>query len=455
MATIRAALQKVKDGYDQLIPAGAILQICNAIGYRFRKRLLGPVETFYLFLVQVLHGNTACSHLRHLADVTCSVSAYCKARTRLPLPVLRTLLRWVCQALRDVTETAERWHGHRVFHVDGSSFSMPDTPALQAEFGQPGAQKKGCGFPTARLLAMFDAATGMILDVLASPLRTHEMSKIAWMHPQLQPGDLLVADRGFCSYAHLALLWLRNLHGVLRMHQRIIVGFTPRRPHASSKHKKDKKRRKSPKGLPRSKWLRCLGVQDQIVEWFKPQRKPTWMTAEEFGRLPASIQVRELCYRIETPGYRTRKVTLATTLLDAERYPAQDLAELYRCRWQVEVNLRHIKQTMKMDVLRCESPEGVRKEMLMFALVYNLVCCVIYEAASRQGVRPDRISFVDAMRWLQQWQPGRELIDLIVNPHRPGRVEPRVVKRRLTHYPLMTEPRDVLRNRMMNQCVAA
>jgi hypothetical protein len=329
---------------------------------------------------------------------------------------------------------------------------MPDTPALQAEFGQPGGQKKGCGFPTARLLAMFDAATGMVLDVLASPLRSHEMSKVACMHPHLQPGDVLVADRGFCSYAHLALLLLRNLHGVLRMHHRIIVDFRPRRPHADGKHKK---RKKSPKGLPRSKWLRCLGVEDQVVEWPKPPQRPSWMTAEEFARLPASIRVRELRYRIETPGYRTRKVTLATTLLDAEEYPAEDLAELYRCRWQVEVNLRHIKKTMKMSVLHCQSPEGIRKEMLMFALVYDLVCCVIYDAAARQGVRPDRISFVDALRWLQQWKPGRELIDLVVNPRRPGRVEPRVVKRRLRRYPLMTKPREILRNQMMNPCVAA
>lgn len=449
MVRIRAGLDKVKDDYDQLVPSGAILQICAALGYHFRRRLLGPAETFYLFLVQILHGNTACTHLRQLTNVTCSVTAYCRARARLPLAMLPTLLRWVWQALRDVTETAERWHGHRVFHVDSSGFSMPDTEALQEEFGQPGGQRKGCGFPTAHLLAMFDAATGMILDVLASPLRTHEMSKIAWMHPHLRAGDVVVADRGFCSYVHLALLSLRQLHGVLRIHNRMIVDFTPGRRHA---HRKDKK---AAKGLPRSKWLRCVGVRDQLVRWFKPAQGPRWMTPEQFARVPESIVVRELEYRIETPGYRTRKIVLVTTLLDAEQYPAEALAELYRCRWQVEVNLRHIKQTMGMDVLHCQTPDGIRKEMLMFALVYNLVCCVIYDAAERQGVRPDRISFVDALRWLRAWQPGRELINLIVNPARPGRVEPRVVKRRPKQYSLMMEPRQVLRNRILNQCVAA
>jgi len=445
MVKIDAALRKVKHNYDRLIPAGAIVQICTALDYRFRQRLLGPVETVYLFLLQVLHGNTACTHLRHLAGVACSTSAYCRARARLPVGLLRTLLEWVAQSLRDVTESAARWHGHRVFHVDGSSFSMPDTDTLQAAFGQSGGQEPGCGFPTAHLLAMFDAATGVILDVLAAPLRTHEMSQVAAMHSQLRRGDVLVADRGFCSYAHLALLSLRHLHGVFRIHQRTIVDFTPGRPHV---HPADKH---APKGLPRSRWLRCVGVEDQLVEWFRPPRRPTWMSDEEFAALPESLTVRELRYRIETPGYRTRRVTLVTTLLDAERYAAEDLAELYRCRWQIEVNLRHIKQTMKMDVLRCKSPEGVRKEMLMFALVYNLVCCVIFEAADRQGVPPDRISFVDALRWLQSWRPGQKLIDLIVNPRRPGRFEPRVVKRRPKQYTLMTEPRQTLRNRLMGK----
>ena len=185
----------------------------------------------------------------------------------------------------------------------------------------------------------------------------------------------------------------------------------------------------------------------------KSKGRPWWMSSKDYALLPKSITVRELEYRIETPGYRTRHVTLVTTLLDDETYTAKDLAELYRCRWQIEVNLRHLKQTMGMDVLRCQTPDAVLKEMLTFALVYNLVCRVIYEAAQRQGVPPDRISFIDALRWLQTHSPGRELIDLIVNPRRVGRFEPRVVKRRPKQYPLMTEPRDVLRNRQRNQHV--
>ena len=449
MVKLQAGIEKVKRNYGQIIPPKAILGNCQRIGHHFRLRDCGPVQTVYLFLIQILNGNVACSALRHVAGMTCSSTAYCNARARLPLALLRTLLLWVCQSLRNVTDDARLWHGHRVFHVDGSSFSMPDTPALQEAFGQPGGQKPGCGFPTAHLLAMFDAATGMIVDLLASPLRSHEMSRVAGMHPHLRAGDVLVGDRGFCSYAHLALLALRNLHAVFRIHQRMIVDFTPHRPHA---HPKDKE---APKGLPRSRWVRRIGLRDQVVEWYRPRSRPKWMTREQFVQLPESLRVREVSYRVETPGYRTRKIQLVTTLLDDDRYPAEDLAELYRCRWQVEVNLRHLKQTMGMDVLRCKTREGVEKEMLMFAMAYNLVCAVIYDAADHQGVEPDRISFVDALRWLRTWEPGKALIPLIVNPTRRGRVEPRVVKRRPKQYKLMTEPRDVLRKRLLEKKDAA
>jgi len=326
---------------------------------------------------------------------------------------------------------------------------MPDTESLQKAFGQPAGQKKGCGFPLSHMLLMTDAVTGAIMDIIASPMRTHEMAKVSQVHPTLRPGDVLVGDRGFCSYAHLALLLRENLHGLMRIHQRVIVNFTPGRPHVKGNATKRQK------GMPRSQWLRCIGTHDQVVKWFKPKAKARWMSGEDHALLPESITVRELEYRIETPGYRTRHVTLVTTLLDGEKYTAEDLAENYRCRWQIEVNLRHLKQTMGMDVLRCKTPAGVMKEMYMFALVYNLVCCVIYKAAQRQGVPPDRISFIDALRWLQNANAETKLIDLIINPYRPGRFEPRAIKRRPKQYALLNQPRDVLRNRLINTNVTA
>ena len=449
MAKITHTLQKVKNSCDYGISEKTILAATEKVKHKYRDRILGPVQTIFLFMTQIIHGNEACSSLRHSADMKCSVVAYCNARARLPVALFRRLLEWVCESLRDVTDESSRWLGHRVFHIDGSSFSMPDTADLQKAFGQSGVQKKGCGFPTAHMLLMTDAATGLIMDILAGPLRTHEMSQVSGMHPKLRSGDVLVGDRGFCSFAHLALLLRDKLHGVLRIHQRTIVDFTPGRRHVKGKAGP------SEKGLPRSQWLQCNGANDQIVRWFKPKIKPRWMSREDYAELADSIIVRELRYRVETPGYRTRCVTLVTTLLDDEKYQAEELAELYRCRWQIETNLRHLKQTMGMDVLRCKTADGVRKEMLMFAIVYNLVCGVIYQAAERQGVCPGRISFIDALRWLRNAGPDSELIDLIVNPCRPGRFEPRVVKRRPKKYRLLNKPRKTLRNRLKNKHVAA
>ena len=449
MAKITHTLQKVKNSCDYGISEKTILAATEKVKHKYRDRILGPVQTIFLFMTQIIHGNAACSSLRHSADMKCSVVAYCNARARLPVALFRRLLEWVCESLRDVTDESSRWLGHRVFHIDGSSFSMPDTADLQKAFGQSGVQKKGCGFPTAHMLLMTDAATGLIMDILAGPLRTHEMSQVSGMHPKLRSGDVLVGDRGFCSFAHLALLLRDKLHGVLRIHQRTIVDFTPGRRHVKGKAGP------SEKGLPRSQWLQCNGANDQIVRWFKPKIKPRWMSREDYAELADSIIVRELRYRVETPGYRTRCVTLVTTLLDDEKYQAEELAELYRCRWQIETNLRHLKQTMGMDVLRCKTADGVRKEMLMFAIVYNLVCGVIYDAAERQGVCPGRISFIDALRWLRNAGPGSKLIDLIINPCRPGRFEPRVVKRRPKKYGLLNKPRKTLRNRLKNKHVAA
>jgi hypothetical protein len=342
-----------------------------------------------------------------------------------------------------------RWHGHRTFLLDGSAFSMPDTPQLQAHFGQPGAQARGCGFPVAKILALFHADTGLLLEVTAAPLRSHEMSRAQEIHPALQRGDVLVADRGFCSYAHLALLKARGVHAVLRIHQRQIVDFTPRRAHALPGDKTVRK------GRPYSRWVCGFAKQDQLVEWFKPKSKPAWMSDEDYARLPDTLLVRELRYRIRGRRVRTREVTLVTTLLDPKRYPAQELANLYGLRWTVETDLRHVKQTMKMDVLKCKTVDGVLKELTVFAMVYNLVRLVMIEAGRRQCVPAQKISFIDALRWVLDAAPGDPLSQLKVNPDRPGRIEPRVRKRRPKQFPLMKKPRSELRKHLINQTLAA
>ena len=422
---------------------------CKAVGHVWRKCILEPATIVHVMMLQVLHGNTALNDLRHITELDLTAQAFCDARMRLPLEVFRRLLQQLVPTLRDGKAPPSLWLGHRTFAVDGSSFSMPDTPELQQEFGQSGKQRKGCGFPVAHFLAMFDSATGFLVEVLASPLRTHDMSKVAQIHPALRAGDVLVGDRGFCSYAHLALLFQRGIHGVFRLHQRLRLSILKSTDAESVDQTELRRRTRRSTGLARV--LHRLGVCDHVVEWDRPKKKPEWMSEEQYLALPPMLQCRVLSYDLSRPGYRTKRITLVTTLLDAEAYPWKELAELYRQRWQVELNFRHLKITMNMDVLRCKTVDGVLKELAVFAIVYNLVRVVMVEAAHRQKVDVDRISFVDALRWLVAARPRAVLKKLIVNPNRRGRVEPRAKKRRPKQYDLMTEPREVLRNRLVGQ----
>lgn len=418
--SISAALARIKQELDQLITPQQVEQICREHKHVYRTRKLDPLTTIRLFAQQVLNGNTAISHLPRLSKMRFDPSAYCDARARLPLGVLEALLRHTADAGRDELDANRRglWLGcHRTWLLDGSSCSMPDTPALQAVFGQPGMQKPGVGFPVAHLLAMFDAYSGMVMDVIAAPLRTADFAQAPLVHPLMGAGDIAIADRAFCSYVHVALLAARGVHAVFRLHQRIVAPFD--RPQAQD------------------------GRQDQLVEWRKPAKKPPWMTDQAaFDALPATMTVRVLRYRVGDRGCRTREVTLITTLLDATLYAKAKLARLFGIRWRVEQDLRDLKITLRMDVLRCKTPDGVRKELAVYALVYNLVCLVRQRAAAAQRVRePHRISFTDVMRWLQTAAPDEPLPRFIVNPRRPRRHEPRAYKRRHKEYDRMNKPR--------------
>ncbi len=446
---INTILSRLRQDLARHFEPEPILAACRSVGHAWRNTTLNPVAIVRWFVTQVLHGNTSLEHVSLLGGRLFSGSAYCQARARLPLFVFREVLRNLVESLVGDTQAEGLWRGHRTLLIDGSAFSMPDTPELQKRFGQPGAQAPGCGFPVAKFLAVFHAGTGLLTDVAEAPLRTHEMSQLRHVHPGLRSGDVLVGDRGFCSYAHLSILVRIGVFAVFRVHQRQIVDFALNRPHARASGKNARK------GLPRSRWIRSLGGLDQVVEWFKPEDRPAWMSAEEYEALPESLMVRELRYEVGGRGSRTRTVTLATTLLDGAVYPADSLAKLYHVRWQVELNFRHLKTTMKMDVLKCMTVDGVLKELLIYAIVYNLVRVVMVEAAHRQGVAVERISFVDALRWLAQADVNDVPAKLVVNPDRPGRSEPRVRKRRPKQYPLMTRPRSELRNHLMNQGVNA
>jgi hypothetical protein len=447
MLIIPQVLRHFKADVAKALSAATITKICGFLHYTWRERVLDPVTTIHVFLLQILHGNTACTALPRLAGLCFTAGAYCSARMRLPLALFKELLEHVCDALFPTIQDTGRWRGHRTWHLDGSSFSMPDTAALQSHFGQPGNQRKGCGFPVAHLLALFHAGTGLLLKVVPAPLRTHDMRDAATMHAELAAGDILLADRGFASFVHLTLLFLRNMHGVFRCHQKQIVNFRVKRKHT--------KQRNPTKGMPRSRYLQRLGRYDQLVEYVKPNQRPTWMEATIYAGLPATLLVRELRFWTPQKGHRTKVITLVTTLLDSVAYPKAALAELYLGRWQIEVNLGHLKTTMGLAVLHCQTVDGVLKELYMFAVAYNLVRLVMLEACRRQKVPLERISFIDALRWLRDAKAGTELTPLVVNPFRPDRLEPRVIKRRMKEYPLMTKPRSALRKSLPRKRGAA
>ena len=441
--SIVAAVARIKTEVARWLTPETIEQVCHEVGHVWRDRLLGPVTTVHLFLLQILHGNAACAHVPRLGGVECTGEAYGMARTRLPLVVLQRLLQGIATKLQGAADTAGRWRGHRTLLIDGTSTSMPDTPELQSAYGQSGMQATGVGFPIMHLLALFDATTGFLLRMVSSPLRTHDMSQSPRLHPELTAGDILLGDRGFCSFAHLALLAARRAFGVFRTHQKQIVDFTCRRPFGDP-------------GQPTSRWLKRLGSFDQLVEYVKPVARPDWMSEAEYDALPAVLIVRELRYQTNVRGFRTKRITLTTTLLDPILYPKEALAELYRQRWQVELDFRHLKTTMQMEVLRCKSVDGVQKELTMYALVYNLIRMVMLEAAERQKQPIDRISFVDAARWLERALMGDTTpLNLVVNPLRPHRFEPRAVKRRPKPYDQLNVPREVARQRLDGQEDAA
>jgi len=260
----------------------------------------------------------------------------------------------------------------------------------------------------------------------------------------LDEGDILIGDDSFSGYQHLALLQKQRLHGLFPVHHLRIVDFKKGRPHCGEG-------KKAVTGMPRSRWIKSLGKTDQLVEYFKPAHKPEWMSEVEFESLPESITVRELRRTVCRPGLGKITITLVTTLLDPVAYPANDLLDLRLRRWDVETNIGHMKTTMKMDVLRCQTEQGVRKELAVFSMVYNLVRVVMLTASRRQEVPVSRISFADAYKWMRHAKPGDVLPALIVNPHRPDRVEPRCKKRRPKQFDLMNKPRAELRKLLKNK----
>jgi len=326
----------------------------------------------------------------------------------------------------------ERWCGRAVKVVDGSGLTMPDTPENQARYPQPRSQKPGCGFPAMRIAALFSQSSGLLLGLAKDSLRVAETTLFRQLWHCLEAGDVLLADRGFCSYADFYFLGLRGIDCVMRNHQRRTVGIQQ---------------------------IERLGKDDRLIRWLKMKPCPKWLTKKQWRTVPDTLLLRELAITVNVPGFRTNSIIVATTLLDAKQFPKQALAELYYRRWRAELFLRDIKITLGMDVLRCKSPDMVEKELLMHLIAYNLIRILMQKAARGRGLSPHRLSFKGANATIRQWAPlmaavahdeerratmTAALLDAIVRdtlPIRPNRTEPRAKKRRPKNYQRLIKPR--------------
>lgn len=406
-----------------------------------RERVYSLRLTFECFVWQLLKPRTSCRDVVRAVQalfqslgwgpVDEGTSAYVQARQRLPVDRLEQAL--TCTAQTADRRVGEQGHIHHrpVKVVDGSTSQMADTPVNQQRFPQPSSQKPGCGFPLLKFLPLFSLSSGAISAVVISDYKSHDLRLLHQAWDLFDPGDVLLGDRAFGDYVTLAALPPRGVDVIARL------------PGARKVHF--------------GQAVKRLGRDDALFEWKKGAQQSDLLSPEEWEALPGQITVRILRFTAVIRGRRQR-VVLVTTLLDPLLYPAQELIALYGRRWQMELTLRHLKTTMGMEQLRCQSPEMAHKEVLAYLVAYNLIRCLMAEAVAEIGVQMERVSFkgtVDAVRnyaaeiRAARSQGKREALwrDLVATiaadlvPDRPGRTEPRAVKRRPKPYPLLNQPR--------------
>jgi Transposase DDE domain len=451
----RAAVGLIEDGsagLRELLPAQVVQGAVEAEVVRFRECLFTPLVTLWTFLTQVLSADGSCraavakllallsAGVDDVDEVDANTGPYCKARQRLPEGLVRRL---ACQTGRQLHErypSGRLLGGRKVRVVDGTFCSMPDTPANQARWPQPPTQKPGLGFPLVRLVAVLSLNCAAVMDVAFGPYKGKQSGESALFRTllgNLERGDVLLADRYYASYWMIALLTGRGVDVLFRQHQLRKVDFRSGQR---------------------------LGDEDHVITMHKPPQRPDWMDATAYERMPETLTVRELRLTVSQCGFRVRSLILVTTLLDAQQYNKQELAEAFRCRWHVELDLRAIKQTMKMSVLRCKSPAMVLKEIWIHLLAYNLVRTLMARAASEAGVEPRQLSFAGAVQAVNAFAPAlqlaepteqdkllRILLRVIARDRvgdRPDRYEPRAVKRRSKPIAMLSVPRDQMRKRL-------
>lgn len=439
-------------GLDSILPEALVRQVLEEEGASWRCVFYTPWLTFWAFFWQVLGSDHSCrAAVKRIAAWVArrggriddeDTSPYCKARARLPESVPFRLMRMLGHRSHDAVPAEWLWCGHRVKVVDGTTVSMPDTPANQAEYPQPSSQRPGIGFPIARVVVLFCLATGAVIETAIGKYQgkqTGENTLFRRLWDEgLAAGDVALGDRYYSSYFDLALLKARGVDSVCRLHQR------------------------RPNDFRRG---RRLGREDRVVTWSRPAR-PDWMDESTYETVPVTMEVRMVRIRVAMRGFRTRVLDLVTTLLDSDIYSKKDLGDLYRRRWEAELHLRAIKVVLELDVLRCKTPEMVRKELGMGLLGYNVIRATMAEAARAHGRVPHRVSFKGALQTVQAFAEAlrdgtseqrrwlwKIVLESVANDevgHRPDRAEPRARKRRPKPYPLLMVPREEARNALGN-----
>ena len=422
---------------SEVLPQAELERSVQRYAGSYRDRIYPPLVTLGLFIDQVMSADQSCQDA-----VARSVSArvsegrapsglntgpYCKARQRLPAEWLTHLCRATGQRLRAAQPAAWRWRGREVKLIDGTTVSMPDTGANQAAFPQGSQQKESLGFPIARIVGIISLGCGAVLEWALGPCEGKENGETSMLRrigEELNQGDVVLVDRYYAGYFMLAHLLKLGVDVVTRQHQLRHTRFR------RGEH---------------------LGKRDHVVNWARPQR-PVWMDETTYQNVPETLCLRET---------RVGGWILVSSLRDVRTVSKQDLLQLYRWRWQIELDFRSIKSVMQMDILRCQTPAMVVKEIAAHLLAYNLVRSVMAQAARLACLLPRQLSFKAALQQLRAFEQGlrhrrhadlrlaQEAIVLAISrmklPHRPGRVEPRAVKRRPKNQPIMTQPRAILR----------
>ncbi len=435
IAKLKSRFGQVKErALGEVLPTEVVTRAVEEEVGEHRHRVFPPLVTLTTFIGQVLDPDHSCR--KAVAEViaeqvaageaVCSsaTGAYCKARQRLPEERPWRLMRETGQALEAQAEAEWKWKGRAVKLVDGTTVSMPDTGANQEAYPQPSGQAPGLGFPQARLVGLIGLSTGAVEQMAIGPCQgkqTGEHGLLRQVSGDLAPGDVLLGDGYYSSYWLLAPLQAQGADGVFELHPRRLSGL--------------------------SRWQK----QAQVV-WTKPKQRPGWMDEATYQHMPESLTVRVI---------RSRQKRLVTTLLDTKRYSRQAIGQLYSQRWHVEVDLRFIKEVLQMDVLRGKTPEMVRKEIAVHLLAYNLIRTIIAQAAQRHARAPRTLSFKATLQLLSAFQDKglldtqdscracyEPLLRSIIGHrigNRPGRCEPRAVKRRPKKHPLLTKPRQQAR----------